>query len=145
MTNKIKQSRKVAGLTQYEMSKILGIPLSTIKAWDAGKAAPPEWAEALIIEKMERLQKGAREMEQEIKNNALDWARWMEADTELTEQEKERFIDYISSTGVKPYDTWAAEQLAVLDPYGDKGADVSDEYDRQYGEIIRQCRDRATE
>ncbi len=145
MINKIKRARKVANLTQYEMSQILGIPLSTIKAWDAGQAEPPVWAESLIIDKLEQLQKGAREMIEEIKNSALDWKRWMGSDTELTVDEKERFIDYISSTGVKPYDTWADEQLADLDPYGDKDLDVSDVYGSKYGEIIRQCRDRATE
>jgi transcriptional regulator with XRE-family HTH domain len=55
MINKIKQARKAAGFTQCEMCEELGIPLSTIKAWDSDKSAPPEWAERLIVEKLKKI------------------------------------------------------------------------------------------
>lgn len=51
----IKEYRKAAGLTQEEFSKAFGIPLPTVKNWDCGKAKPPEWAERLIIEKLETM------------------------------------------------------------------------------------------
>lgn len=53
MENRIKSARLAAGLTQEEMSKRFGIPLSTIKRWDSGVSIPPEWAARLILEKLE--------------------------------------------------------------------------------------------
>lgn len=51
----IKEARKAAGLTQREMSERLSIPLRTVESWEAGKRTPPVWAEALIVEKLERI------------------------------------------------------------------------------------------
>lgn len=53
----IKEARKAAGLTQKEMADLLGIPKRTIEDWDSGKAMPPEWAERLIVEKLEAIEK----------------------------------------------------------------------------------------
>lgn len=56
ITNKIKQARKAAGLTQKEMSQMMSISLDTIKGWDSGRTAgPPEWAERLIVEKLKKI------------------------------------------------------------------------------------------
>lgn len=56
VTNKIKQARKAAGLTQKEMSQMMGIPLDTIKGWDSGRTAgPPEWVERLVVKELERI------------------------------------------------------------------------------------------
>lgn len=52
----IKESRKAAGLTQAEMSKIFEIPRRTLEDWETGKRSPAPWAEKLIIEKLERIQ-----------------------------------------------------------------------------------------
>lgn len=51
----IKKFRQAAGLTQEEFSKVFEIPLDTVKGWDSGRRKPPEWAEKLIIEKLERM------------------------------------------------------------------------------------------
>ena len=48
----LKESRQAAGLTQAEFSKLFEIPLDTVKNWDTGRRKPPEWAEKLIIEKL---------------------------------------------------------------------------------------------
>lgn len=61
----IKEYRQAAGLTQEEFSELFEIPLNTIKNWDSGRRSPPEWAEKLIIEKLERIKK-------EQKNNCPD-------------------------------------------------------------------------
>lgn len=53
----IKEHRQAAGLTQEEFSELFEIPLNTVKNWDSGRRSPPEWAEKLIIEKLERIQK----------------------------------------------------------------------------------------
>jgi len=37
------------------MSDLLGIPKSTIEKWEMGIRKPPEWAAALIIEKLESM------------------------------------------------------------------------------------------
>ena len=51
----IKEARHEAGLSQQKMSDLLGIPKSTIEKWEMGIRNPPAWAEALIIEKLERM------------------------------------------------------------------------------------------
>lgn len=50
---KIKSARLAAGLTQTQMSELLGIPKRTIEEWDRGSRKCPEWAERLIVEKLE--------------------------------------------------------------------------------------------
>lgn len=55
LSNKIKEKRKSVGLTQYQFSAIFEIPLDTVKNWDSGRRKPPEWAEKLIIEKLEQM------------------------------------------------------------------------------------------
>lgn len=51
--NKIKTARLAAGMTQAEMSEKYGIPIDTIKAWDCGRSYPQEWAETLLLEKLQ--------------------------------------------------------------------------------------------
>ena len=51
----IKEARQAAGLTQAEMSKLLGIPRRTVESWDMGERKPPAYVEALIVEKLQRL------------------------------------------------------------------------------------------
>lgn len=52
--NRIKEARLKAGLSQQKLSDWLGIPKRTIENWDAGISDPPNWAENLIVEKIER-------------------------------------------------------------------------------------------
>jgi len=54
----IKDHRKAAGLTQEEFSRLLEIPLDTVKGWDSGRRKPPEWAEKLIVKELERIRRG---------------------------------------------------------------------------------------
>ena len=51
----IKEARQAAGLTQAEMSKLLGIPRRTVESWDMGERKPPAYVEALIVEKLRRI------------------------------------------------------------------------------------------
>ena len=51
----IREARKSLGWTQRKLSEELGIPLRTIENWEGGKNKCPEWAERLIIEKLERI------------------------------------------------------------------------------------------
>ncbi|WP_315451764.1 helix-turn-helix transcriptional regulator [uncultured Selenomonas sp.] len=57
MSERIKEARKSAGLTQKRMSELLLIPLRTIENWESGKRNPPLWAENLIVEKLQMMRK----------------------------------------------------------------------------------------
>lgn len=48
----IKDVRKSVGLTQKQFSALFEIPIDVVKSWDSGRRKPPEWAEKLIIEKL---------------------------------------------------------------------------------------------
>lgn len=52
----IKEHRQAAGLTQKQFAEYFKIPLDVVKSWDSGRRRPPEWAEILIIEKLEKMQ-----------------------------------------------------------------------------------------
>ena len=51
----IKEARQAAGLSQQGVTDTLGIPRRTLQDWEAGKRTPPGWAEALVVEKLERI------------------------------------------------------------------------------------------
>ena len=51
----IRDARKAAGLSQQGVTDALGIPRRTLQDWEAGKRTPPEWAEALVIEKLKKI------------------------------------------------------------------------------------------
>ena len=50
-----KEARQAAGLTQQGVTDTLGIPRRTLQDWEAGKRTPPGWAEALVVEKLEKI------------------------------------------------------------------------------------------
>lgn len=66
----IKEKRQQAGLTQKQFSDLFGIPLDTVKNWDSGRRKPQEWAEKLIIEKLDRLI--SKNISQEYKEQNYD-------------------------------------------------------------------------
>lgn len=51
----IKEARQLAGLSQQGVTDALGIPRRTLQDWESGKRTPPVWAEALVVEKLERI------------------------------------------------------------------------------------------
>lgn len=51
----IKEARQAAGLTQQGVTDTLGIPRRTLQDWESGKRTPPGWAEALVVEKLEKI------------------------------------------------------------------------------------------
>lgn len=46
------QARDYAGITQNEMSNLLGIPKRSIEDWESGRRSPAPWAERLIINEL---------------------------------------------------------------------------------------------
>ena len=57
MMSAIRDARKAAGLSQQGVTDALGIPRRTLQDWEAGRRTPPGWAEALVIEKLEKIAK----------------------------------------------------------------------------------------
>lgn len=55
--SEIKKARMEAGLSRAEMSRQFEIPVRTLEDWESGKRVPAHWAEKLIIEKLETMNK----------------------------------------------------------------------------------------
>lgn len=51
----IREARISAGLSQQAMSDLMKIPKRTIENWEQGSRKCPEWAELLIIEKLQNI------------------------------------------------------------------------------------------
>lgn len=51
----IQEAREKAGLTRRQMSERFKIPYRTLQSWELGDRQCPEWAEMLILEKLERI------------------------------------------------------------------------------------------
>lgn len=51
----IKKARLGAGMSRPEMFRKLRIPVRTIENWEANVNSTPEWAEMLILEKLEKI------------------------------------------------------------------------------------------
>ena len=69
----IKEARQAAGLTQQGVTDTLGIPRRTLQDWEAGRRTPPGWAEALVVEKLNKIaqdnKKNSENPEQNISNH----------------------------------------------------------------------------
>ena len=53
----LKIARQNAGLTQFQMSKELGIPLRTIEDWEREVSSPPEYVRRLVVDALTRIKK----------------------------------------------------------------------------------------
>lgn len=69
--NKIKAAREAAGLTQSEVFEVLRIPMRTLQDWENERRTPPEWAELLIIEKLEQI-KEKKTMTYEVRVSTIE-------------------------------------------------------------------------
>ncbi len=69
--NKIKAAREAAGLTQAEVFEALRIPMRTLQDWENDRRTPPEWAELLIIEKLEQI-KEKKTMTYEVRVSTIE-------------------------------------------------------------------------
>ena len=68
----IRDARKAAGLSQQGVTDALGIPRRTLQDWEAGKRTPPGWAEALVVEKLEKIaQDNKKNSENPIDNTSF--------------------------------------------------------------------------
>lgn len=62
----IRGKRLKAGLSRAEMSRRFGIPVRTLENWEAGVNCPPDWAEKLIIEKLEQIKNEEDRLTEEL-------------------------------------------------------------------------------
>lgn len=69
--NRIKAARDAAGLTQAEVFEALRIPMRTLQDWENNRRTPPEWAERLIIEKLEQI-KEKKTMTYEVRVSTIE-------------------------------------------------------------------------
>jgi DNA-binding XRE family transcriptional regulator len=54
MNQSLKAVRENLGLTQLEISKLIGIPINTIRNWEQETRTPSEWALNLLIDRILR-------------------------------------------------------------------------------------------
>lgn len=54
---RFKAARKAAGLTQDDMLEAMRIPRRTVQDWERGLKAPPDYAQPLLLEKLESMKK----------------------------------------------------------------------------------------
>ena len=69
--NRIRAAREAAGLTQAEVFEVLRIPMRTLQDWENDRRTPPEWAELLIIEKLEQI-KEKKTMTYEVRVSTIE-------------------------------------------------------------------------
>lgn len=50
----VKEARLKAGLTQQQMSDLLGIPKRTIEEWEGGRRRCPEYTKKLVLKELKR-------------------------------------------------------------------------------------------
>ena len=58
--NEIRAARLKAGLTQKQMSELLGIPKRTIEDWEGGRRRCPEYTKKLILRDLREREKKAK-------------------------------------------------------------------------------------
>lgn len=78
---KIKEARQKAGLTQAQMSTVLGIPKRTIEDWETEKIKPRAWAESLVVKKLENFNKPAFKINNSSVLNYAEICKKFSADT----------------------------------------------------------------
>lgn len=54
ITQRIKEIRKQAGLTQKELSTLYGIPKRTVEDWERGAHEPPDYVANLLIDRIKK-------------------------------------------------------------------------------------------
>ena len=55
--DELRAERARLGLSQQALSEALGVPKRTIENWEGGVNSPPEWAEKLLLEKLNQMTK----------------------------------------------------------------------------------------
>ena len=51
-SEKLKQSRKAAGISQQKMADMMLIPKRTIEKWETGERTPPEYVQRFVLNEL---------------------------------------------------------------------------------------------
>ena len=111
--NKIKAAREAAGLTQSEVFEVLRIPMRTLQDWENERRTPPEWAERLIIEKLEQI-KEKKTMTYEVRVSTIEsgWEVVYEGTKEACMEEYQNQLEVDKEEGTTNFAT------QVVDGFG---------------------------
>lgn len=111
--NKIKAAREAAGLTQSEVYEVLRIPMRTLQDWENERRTPPEWAELLIIEKLEQI-KEKKTMTYEVRVSTIEsgWEVVYEGTKEKCMEEYQNQLEVDKEEGTTNFAT------QVVDGFG---------------------------
>ena len=111
--NKIKAAREAAGLTQSEVFEVLRIPMRTLQDWENERRTPPEWAERLIIEKLEQI-KEKKTMTYEVRVSTIEsgWETVYEGTKEACMEEYQNQLEVDKEEGTTNFAT------QVVDGFG---------------------------
>ena len=111
--NKIKAAREAAGLTQAEVFEALRIPMRTLQDWENDRRTPPEWAELLIIEKLEQI-KEKKTMTYEVRVSTIEsgWEVVYEGTKEKCMEEYQNQLEVDREEGTTNFAT------QVIDGFG---------------------------
>ena len=111
--NKIKAAREAAGLTQAEVFEALRIPMRTLQDWENERRTPPEWAELLIIEKLEQI-KEKKAMTYEVRVSTIEsgWETVYDGTKEKCMEEYQNQLEVDKEEGTTNFAT------QVIDGFG---------------------------
>ena len=111
--NRIKAAREAAGLTQAEVYEVLHIPMRTLQDWENDRRTPPEWAELLIIEKLEQI-KEKKTMTYEVQVSTIEsgWETVYEGTKEACMEEYRNQLEVDKEEGTTNFAT------QVVDGFG---------------------------
>ena len=111
--NRVKAAREAAGLTQAEVFEALRIPMRTLQDWENERRTPPEWAELLIIEKLEQI-KEKKTMTYEVRVSTIEsgWEVVYEGTKEACMEEYQNQLEVDKEEGTTNFAT------QVVDGFG---------------------------
>lgn len=111
--NRIKAAREAAGLTQAEVYEVLRIPMRTLQDWENERRTPPEWAERLIIEKLEQI-KEKKTMTYEVRVSTIEsgWETVYQGTKEACMEEYQNQLEVDKEEGTTNFAT------QVVDGFG---------------------------
>ena len=111
--NKIKAAREAAGLTQSEVYEVLRIPMRTLQDWENERRTPPEWAELLIIEKLEQI-KEKKTLTYEVRVSTIEsgWETVYQGTKEACVEEYQNQLEVDKEEGTTNFAT------QVIDGFG---------------------------
>lgn len=94
MEETIKEKRLRAGISRAEMSRILDIPIRTLENWESGTNRPPEWAEKMIIEKLNEIQLIHRKKNAKHEKKKADYNKMIQSVKDFYNEKKREYTEY---------------------------------------------------